>query len=323
MNETMASCCLIFNPTAGRQRARALRQCVERLRLLGMEGLEVLETQKQGDALEMARAASRRGVQVVIAMGGDGTINEVINGVAGTQTAIGMLPAGTVNLTAQEIGVTRDWRRACDVIVHGETLAVPVGRVEVAMTPDMGAPRETRRFLMNAGVGLDAHAVQHISRRRKDYLGKAEYLVSGIRSLFAYAYPILRVEDEAGAVREGHTLIATNLESYGLRIPMAPGGGLTQPWLNTCLYGKASIPAVVGDFLKTLVGRHIHSPSVSFQPARRLTIRSLGEAAPVQIDGDFIGYTPVTIEIEPGALQLKVPIGQDRSPTGAGQGIEP
>jgi len=316
---------LIANPVARGRPGRWVARAVERLRAGGLE-VEARLTARRGDAQEWAREAAARGVALVAVMGGDGTVNEAVNAIAATPTALGMIPTGACNVTAMELGIPRGVEAACDVVLRGRVETVPVGRIQLLEGPapfgqwpsigaggalDETASRMTvakeSLFLMMAGAGFDADAVARVNLKWKTIIGKGAYYAAALQAFLRYRAPWITVGFDAGDTAVGRAVVVSNIRTYGGPFPMAPGGDLRQPYFNVCVFQLARRWELLRILAALPFGRHVRLPGVIFTKARSVTLMAPPGAVPIQTDGDFLGFAPAKIEIIPGALRLCTP----------------
>ena len=299
---------LVYNPTAG---PRNVRDKLERLRSFFSVRdwfVELQVTEKPGDATRMASDAAFQGKDAVIVAGGDGTVNEVVNGLTGTGTAMGVLPVGTGNLWAKELRVPtytltnpRRLQEAAADLVEGTVRAIDVGRVG------------ERVFLCWASAGLDAKVTSEMEPRERatKRLGVLPYLIAAL--LVARDYK--GVESEVvfdgnvdGDVVRGRMLlvVANNIQQYGGLVEVAPQAKLDDGLLDIFVFKGLGIQYLVRHLVRVLSQRYLDDPEIIHRQARRIELRS-NEALSVQADGDPIGTTPVTMEVVPGALRIIAP----------------
>jgi diacylglycerol kinase (ATP) len=291
---------LISNPKTGRYASRRLPALEDICTLLRSEGLEVelVVTSGPGDATRFAADAGRNGVSDVIVAGGDGTINEALQGLVGTTARLGILPRGTANVLAGELGLPLDCRRAVTVIAHGETRRVHVG---CALDEKSG---RKRYFLLMAGIGLDATVVRRVDPGLKKRFGKGAFWFSGLSYLADWKPKPFEIEVE------GQTFTATfatigKAASYGGDLTVTPRAQLDQPDFEICLIDSTSRLRYL--YLLSHAMRSGVPPDrrgVHFLRATRA--RATGEAA-VQVDGELIGSLPMTFEIAPESIEVIVP----------------
>jgi diacylglycerol kinase (ATP) len=288
---------VIYNPIAGGRKRRRLTAWLAHLAALGAE-VTLAETEGPRHAEALARAADPDRVDAVAVAGGDGTINEAVNGLAASRLPLALLPLGTANVLANEIGLPR---RTADLArIAAFAPARPVWPGEA--TPEGG---EGRRFLIMAGIGFDAEVVEHLDLAWKRRAGKLAYVASILGRLRDYREHCYRAEFDGAAV-EGASLVAAKSHFYGGRFVLAPEARLDQPSLQLVVFGRAGRGAALGYLAALGLGQ--------LQRCRTLRILS-GESlhlmepagAPVQLDGDIRLRLPARINIARTPLQLIQP----------------
>lgn len=289
---------LIFNPSAGRglPKRKLLPRLTQRLAAIGIEARPA-PTQGPGHATELAREAVADGIDLVLAWGGDGTVNEVARGLLHSPATLGILPGGTVNVLARETGIPLDPLPACEVLASGRSVALPVGAAG-------GRP-----FLLMAGFGLDAAVVHRLnSTRLKRTLGVPAFWLEGIRQLAVYTFPLLAVR-AGGREYAGTTLIAGKVRTYGSGYVITPDARVEEPLLDVVLFqGRRRI-----DYLRYLIGvvsgSHTGFPDVVHFKAERFDVAA---PSPVycQLDGEPAGAAPTRVEVLPEALRVMLPPGK-------------
>ncbi len=295
---------VIFNPTAGaRDVHRELRRVMGYLEECGWQ-ITLRETRGRGDATTFAREAAANGFRAVFVVGGDGTINETVNGLVGSDVALGLLPSGTGNVWALELGLPIpspvNWHPllgAAKAMLAGHVRRVDVGRAG------------ERHFLLWAGVGLDAAVTEHIEPRprAKKRLGTLAYVVAAVLVAKDFTGTRVVVNVDGQQVRARALLIVvSNTQLYGRILRIASQARLDDGLLDVCIFKGFGFPAAVRHALRVLAGQHLHDPQVAYHQGRRVSISSVRPLA-VQVDGDPVGYTPITLEIVPHALNIIVP----------------
>ena len=290
----MTKCIVVRNP-ASRRRLSAARmgEALGEARAAGWQ-VDVVETRRDGDATEIARGARDDGTDVIIVDGGDGTINEVINGIAGSRVALAALAGGTANVWTGEIGTSRDARRAIRDIVAGVRRRVDLGRAN------------GRYFLLMAGVGLDARIVPRVPARLKRWLGRVSYVLTGIVTALTTRPADVRVRID-GDERDTslYWMLAGNTRSYGGIARITHRARVDDGLLDVAIMHRGGVFHLLADGIRLIFGRHDRSPNVEYHHATSVEITTPG--LPVQVDGELAGTTLVTIEIEPLALDVIVP----------------
>ena len=290
---------LIVNPGAGPWwRRRLLGRVIERVRALLPDVVLEVISPARGTARLCADAA-KAGVERVIIAGGDGTIHEAVNGLMSApspvRTTLAILPMGTSNVLAREIGLPLDPLQACRTLLEGAPCPIYLGRID------------DRYFILMAGIGLDADVVQQVEQRWrmvKPWGGAATYALVGLAEMFTYRYPLMQVTI-GGTAYAATTVIAAKARTYaGLRL--VPGASLDQPELVIGLFHRAGWPAYLGYAARILFGRTDDMPGVTWLKTTNATLTAQ-TPIPVQADGEFIGRLPVRITVAPVTLQLWYP----------------
>lgn len=270
------------------------------------------ETQASGDAKRLAREAAVTGLDVVLAMGGDGTLNEVANGVLSTQTAVGVLPLGTANVWALEMGLPLDnVARAAQLQASASPRLIDVG---IAQGVAEDAPFEPRAFLLSCGVGLDAAVIDLVEKDRdnKRRFGKLFYLAVGFREALNYRGRRVRVKVDGITYRRRVLLAVTsNTQLYGSMVRMPPDARIDDGMLDVVLLHGDNVLNTAWHFFRLGMGFFDREPDIEHFRARNVEIR--GEALPVHVDAEPIGRTPLQIRIKPRALRVLVPDTANRS----------
>nr|WP_211105745.1 YegS/Rv2252/BmrU family lipid kinase [Azospirillum melinis] len=284
---------VIHNPTAGGRRARRLRAVVARLEARGI-GVTVRPTGRRGDAEAFARAADPAEVDAVVAAGGDGTINEVINGLAthaeaGKPLPLGIVPMGTANVLAAELGLTMDADRIAAAIAGGKrTMIWP-------------AQANGRVFSLMAGVGLDARVVERVDPRVKRLIGKGAYVAETLVQLATRPDHRYRVILDDGEAQELASVIVAKGHFYGGRFICAPDARLTEPELHVCLFPRGGRLNALRYVWGVTAGRLARFPDYRVVTVRRVRIEGpAGDglfADAVQGDGDVLARLPVEITL--------------------------
>jgi diacylglycerol kinase (ATP) len=272
---------VIFNPAARGEKSQRLRQFLESKRC---DRVTLAPTQQRGDATRLAASAGEH--DIVVAAGGDGTINEVLNGLNGA--TLGVLPLGTVNVFAHELNIPRQLPAAWALIESGRTREIDLPCAEAA--------GRRRWFCQLAGVGFDARAVRAASWELKKKIGPLSYVWAGLKTMGAPGVI------EFDGVR-GVALLIGNGRFYGGRYRLFPEAKLDDGLLDACFFERVSLlrygPAI-------LLGRHTKLAGVHYVQAKEFSCVS---AAPFQLDGEDAGDGPVKFSVKPRALRVIAPQG--------------
>jgi len=291
---------LIYNPVAGklkRNNQLILHRTIEALSKAGLS-VTAIATTGPSTAAGLARTAIADGADLVMALGGDGTINEVANGVIGSEVPLAVLPGGTANCLGIETGMGTNPVKAVAKLKDCVPRRIAVGRV----TCD-GAERY---FLSMVGVGLDAQIVSDVNPRIKKATGKLAYWVSGMRQLFRML-PTFEARIAGVSVNCGFAL-ASRLRNYGGDLEIATTASLLSNTLETLLFDGTNPLRYVGYMIGVAVRQHKRLPGVATQPAQLIEFKSASERAIyVQADGELIGTLPARVEICVDSLTLLIP----------------
>jgi diacylglycerol kinase (ATP) len=286
---------VIFNPAAGLRRRARLQEVLDRLEGYGCP-VTVQETEAAGHAERLARDADPTRYDVVVAAGGDGTINEVVNGLANVPMPLAIAPLGTANVLAAEMGLATDPDNVAATLARG------------APRPVALASANNRRFIVMAGIGFDAEVVDEVSVSLKRWLGKGAYLAAFLHQLVAFRFPSYRVRID-GAEWQAASVIVANGRFYAGRFVLAPDADLCRPHLEVCLFGRRGRLSAIGYGLALITGRLSRLESFRIVPAATRVEIAGPPGAPVQGDGDIIARLDVVIDVLPGALNLVFPLG--------------
>ncbi len=303
---------IIQNPSSGvRTLDDELRRIPDVLAGEGWEVADIRTTRGRGDATTYAREAAAEGVDVVMVVGGDGTIAEATDGLVGTETALAILPSGTGNVMARQLNLpipgalqSNALLQSARLNMKGQIHRVDVGRMSFPMGGTL-----PRHFVCWGGVGFDAEFNQQFNRDRdlKRRLGLGAMLVAMYYTMrdFAGTSAMVRVDGKIVS-RRLLMLSASNIQIYGIVFKMAPEALLDDGLLDIfCFQGSRPI-RMIAHLSEILVNQHVRDPQVDIFQARRVEVVTT-RPLPVHVDGDYIGETPVVIDVLPGALKLVVP----------------
>ena len=291
---------LISNPKTGRYGARRppqLAAVCDYLRAHQVE-VELVSTAGPGDATRLAAGAAGNGFNEVIVAGGDGTINEVLQGLIGTGARLAILPTGTGNVLAHELKLPLHSRQAAEVIARGRTRRIYAG---CAIDESLG----TRRyFLLMAGIGLDATVVSRVHPGLKKRIGKAAFWYSGLSQLADWQPIPFEIEID-GKTFEATFAVIGKAANYGGELAVTPRARIDDPAFEICVIESRSRLR----YLRLLSyvmrsGIPVNKRGIRFLHAT--SARARGNSA-VQVDGELIGNLPMTFEIAPQTIEVIVP----------------
>ena len=262
---------VIYNPVAGAYRARALERLERALREEGIEGL-FLATERRGHGTELARQIS--GVDAVAVYGGDGSLNEVANGLIGRNLPLAFLPGGTANVMAHELGLPLDPARAARLLARGKPRLIRPGKLG------------SRYFLLMAGFGFDGDAVRRVTPALKERLGKVAYVLAGLQALLARTPPITAQPEGSRPPRQGVWVVAARARRYGGAFTIHPRAGLTHDALGLAVIGGLGvIPFLLGNLG---LGLPWAGPRTWLEQCASLRVEC-SVPIHVQLDGDYFG----------------------------------
>jgi YegS/Rv2252/BmrU family lipid kinase len=306
---------LIYNPASGQYSSRrrlVIEQIVAVLHEAGMDA-EARETLAPGSAGKLAEEAARSGCDTIIACGGDGTVHEVLQSVVGTDVALGVIPLGTANALAANLGLHTSPVRAIRQLLAAQSVRVSVGRISYRNgTGEIDA----RYFTVAAGVGPDALLLSRLDAGLKRRFGYVLYLVEVLRVWATHSFPLFEaVFEERGSCLprsvEISQLLAVRIRDFGgVLHNLAPGATLYNDGLRLLAFKTRSRYQYFRFLLAVLFRRQtftrqielLDAASVECRPCNRSRTRVFAEA-----DGELLGHLPVRIEIVPQALNLLVP----------------
>lgn len=286
---------VIFNPAARGEKTRRVQEFLE---TKAGPLVTLKPTQRAGEAQSLAARAVVEGYKVIVAAGGDGTINEVINGIGTSGVSLGVLPLGTVNVFAQELRIPRKLEAAWTVIRGGHTRTIDLACAR--------ANGSTRYFVQLAGVGFDAHAVRTASWELKKRIGPLSYVWAGIRAL-SKSHPTVEVSvNGSGPLGCGVAVLVGNGRYYGGRFALFPRARMDDGLLDICVFEKVGYWDVLRYGQGILRGAHVDFGDVKYFQVESLVCRATGPT-PFELDGEDAGDAPVTFSVVPHVLQVVVP----------------
>jgi diacylglycerol kinase (ATP) len=301
---------IIHNPASGRRRHHRFVEVEEAARILKRAGIttELAPTAGRATATAIAHEAVEQGRGLVIACGGDGTINEIVNGLAGSQVPMALLPAGTANILAKELGIPWDIPAAARLIPGGIRRRVALGMV----TPvsDAGQPnlgRAGRYFLCVGGAGPDGAMVYSIGEEMKQKAGILAYWAEGVRQLFRYDFPEIRISSN-GENRKGTIIVVGRTANYGGPFKITTGASLFEDSFELLVNTTRSRLRYLACLPALWLGRLRNMDGIYAWKAREVTCwPANGRKVYAQVDGEAAGKLPLHFSIVPDALTLVVP----------------
>jgi YegS/Rv2252/BmrU family lipid kinase len=306
---------LIYNPVSGQHLngyAAAMAKAMSVLEDAGIEA-EMLLTEGPGSAGDLARQAVEKGCDSVLACGGDGTVNEVLQTLVGSHVALGVVPMGTANALASDLGVTAPPAKAVRTLLDALRVRVSVGRI---FYRDREGVTRSRYFTVAAGVGADGQFFYRLDSNLKRRFGYAAYLAEALRIWTTHAFPFFEAEvtPPGGAkpqVAQVSQLLAVRIGNFGGMVhQLVPGAALQNPNLRLVVFRTRSRMRYLRFIAAVLFRRHTYSGEIQSLDAASVECRVRDESQArvlVEADGELLGSLPARIEIVPEALTLLIP----------------
>ncbi|ANE48665.1 lipid kinase [Paenibacillus swuensis] len=285
---------LIYNPSSGREEIKKrLPEILQRLEQGGIE-TSCHATTGEGDASAAAAEAIRRGFDIVIAAGGDGTLYEVINGMAGMENrpALGILPLGTTNDFARALGVPKQLDLACDLIIAGYAKPIDVGRAN------------DKYFINIAGGGSMTELTYEVPSKLKTMIGQLAYYMKGLEKLPRLRPIELYVTAEGVEIHEEVMLfLVANSNSVGGFEKLAPDASLNDGMFDVLILRKCNLAEFIRLAGMALRGEHMNDPHVIYFQTKHLQITAIDNVQ-INLDGELGGVLPCTFEVLPSHLNI-------------------
>ncbi len=310
---------LIYNPASGqhsRKRQAAVQQAIAALRDAGVAA-EAFVTTGAGSATDLALGAIREGYDTVIACGGDGTVHEVLQSLVGTGVALGVVPLGTANALAADLGLTASPAKVVRTLLNAAPARISVGRIHYH--DNWGNPN-SRYFTVAAGVGADALLMSRLDARLKRRLGYVLYLVEACRILVTHAFPLFEADVPVNGngthrVVDVSQLLAVRVRSFGgVLHNLAPGASLRNGTLSLLAFKTRNRLHYLLFLLAVVTGRHKFEREVELLETPSVECRAPKGSVDsffVEADGEVLGMLPVRMEVVPHSLTLLVPRGAE------------
>ncbi len=309
---------LLYNPESGRRRGRRaadLNAAAAAFQSAGVEPV-VEPTREPGSAANQAREAIAHGCDGVIVCGGDGSVHEVLPALVGTPATLGVIPLGTGNGLATDLGLPRHAAKAAQLLAAADTQAIAVPRIEYLRADGR---RDSRYWIIGAGVGADAYMVYRLTLHLKRRWGMAAYYTESTRQWLTHAFPLFTAEfrDRQGQLRREQVsqVLAIRITRFGgLLGRLAPGAALARPDFQLVLFKTRSRLAYLRYMMGVWTNRPYSRPDIEILPCtecrclpletgnRKLETRIYTEA-----DGELLGTLPVSLAMSQETVNLLVP----------------
>lgn len=294
---------IIYNPTSGREAFKKhLPEVLEKLEIAGYE-TSCHATTREGDATEAAKIAVERGYDIVIAVGGDGTLNEVVSGISPYENRpkIGLIPMGTTNDFARAVHIPRKIEEAVDIIIAGDTIPV-----------DVGLMNSERYFINIAAGGRITELTYEVPSKLKTLLGQMAYYLKAIEMIPSIKSAHMKIEVDGEVFEQDAMLFFCGLtNSIGGFEKIAPDASINDGLFTVMILKECNI----ADFVKlaslALRGEHLNDPHVIYRKAKRVVVTS-NEEIHLNLDGEYGGDAPAVFENLKRHIEIFVPINDIR-----------
>ena len=312
----MKKAILIYNPASGRKRTRRAEQIVRAAEVLRAAGVEVMTrpTTSAGSAIEQAKEAVTAGADTVIACGGDGTVNEVLNGLmlAGGQATLGVIPLGSGNLLATDLRLPRDTEAAARALLGYQPRQVRSGTI--GYQTKHGS--EKRYVIVAAGVGADAALMYSTAVGLKERWGMYAYFLQMARMIFHHDFPMFQVEWQAENGDRRKETVALVMAVRANRFPgllrrVRLGGALTRNDYRLMIFKTDKVRHYLNFFFSVVSGWNwnVRQVELAYSPSVRCTplASAGGHTIHCEADGELLGALPVEVAIEERTFRLLMP----------------
>jgi diacylglycerol kinase family enzyme len=300
---------VLYNPSSGQQQKQRQAAVDSVLAVLRDAGIEVRASQtgSSAEATAQARAAVAEGCDAIFACGGDGTVHDVLQGMAGSQVPLGVIPLGTANALAHDLGVPRRPEEAARAALDGERLRTALGEIECR---GLDGTTVRRYFIVTAGIGADAYLFYRLAPEVKRRLGMTAYIYKSLQVWLLHAKPWFEVE-MGGATRRASQVLAVRIRDFGnvLR-ELAPGADLSNNLLRLVMFHTRSRWLYLLYVLRGLLGLKYRVGGIELHSGDKVWCRlPAGEEQVIYVeaDGELIGTLPAEIRIVPDVLTLLAP----------------
>jgi diacylglycerol kinase (ATP) len=282
---------VILNPTAGSP--ETIRDWEERVESIA-QGWPIRTTSHPNEAAVLAKGAVEEGFGRIVAAGGDGTVNQVANGIAGSNAALGILPIGTVNVFAMELGLpANNLELCCNIVAAGNTRLVDL--------PSANG----KYFVQLGGIGLDAQAVKETTLASKRSLGPLSYLITAAH-IAARQPPKLLITSEKAALREGSFVLIGNGRLYGGPFPFFKHAVIDDGLLDVVVFKRLGYLEIIKYLQDVVFSSDIRAPEIEYFQTRYLRVTS-EQDVPIELDGELAGNCPVDFRVRPKVLRVLAP----------------
>ena len=312
----MRRAALIYNPASGQLSGRRAKIIGDALAILRAAGVEAhsMETSAPGSAGTLAQQAIQQGCDTIIACGGDGTAHEILQHLVGTPIALGVVPLGTANALAANLGLGASPLKAIQKLLSAVPVEIPVGRITYV---DKEGTQQSRYFTVAAGVGADALCISRLDAGLKRRFGYALYMVQMFRVWATHSFPLfdatyVPTESVQPSIVAASEILAIRIRDFGgLLHHLAPGASLLKPSLRLLAFKTRSRFQYMRFVIASLLQRQTFSRQIELLDVHSVECRSRNgspDGVFVEADGELLGGLPVTMEIAPEKLTLLIPL---------------
>lgn len=314
----MRRAALFYNPLSGRRRKHRLKDVESAASILSAAGVEVdvAPTRAASDAAAQVRMAIREGFDTIIACGGDGTIHDVLQGIAGKDAALGIIPLGTANAMAHDLRLPLSVAGAARALLTATPKRIAVGKIDFRNFNDLPT---SRYFTVAAGVGVDAHLFYKLNRLMKDRMGMLAYYSKATHLWLTHRMRYFEAEfssngEEVRCEPRLSEMLAVRINQFGgvLR-ELAPGASLARSDMRLVLCRTGNRALYLAYVFRGMLGLSRGVPGIELAFADEVSCRSEPGEKPediyVEADGELLGRLPITLSMVPDALTVLVPKG--------------
>ncbi|MHB1457136.1 MAG: diacylglycerol/lipid kinase family protein [Armatimonadota bacterium] len=289
---------VILNPIAGQWQIGSIKDKIAYEFKKHNIDCIIMETQSAGDGIRLSKEAVESGYKTIVSAGGDGTVNEVANGIVESDAVMGILPLGSVNVLARELKIPLDLKGAVACIAGNN-----IKNIDLGLAND-------RYFTLMAGFGFDAEVVSTVLQPIKDMIGTSAYIFKGLEMLTTYNATDVTLEmPEQTYASKAFLIMVANASTYTYRLKITPYALPDDGLLDICIFEHSAMDKLgfARQITDLFMDRHLEHDEVKYFRTTSVKVISSPDVA-VQIDGDSFGTTPVEIRIAPGILPVIVPV---------------
>jgi len=305
----------LYNPLSGRRRGRRVADVQSAAAVLRGHGIEATSsaTQAAGDATEQVKRALAEGCDTIFACGGDGTVHDVLQGLVGTDVSLGVIPLGTANSLAHDLGLPVSPAGAAHAALHAKPRRIAVGQVDYQ---DFTGNAQSRYFTVAVGIGVDAHLFYKLNPVAKRHLGMMAYYVKAMRLWLTHRMQNFEaniVDGSEPRQAEVSQLLAVRIQDFGgILRELAPGASLERDDLRLVLFHTRSRAAYLGYVMRGLLATRWKIPGIELTHSLGVSCRPSVSPAVlsrilVEADGELLGTLPAQVSVVPNAVNLLVP----------------